>query len=175
MNRAEIDDYYSHRLQDQERGRHWAFNFRGPDHQHLCHRVLLEVDAEWDSVLDYGCGTGDLATLIPPGVTYRGCDISTRAIDQARAAYPDLDFENTDRVGQADLVVACGVLTRTHLDPTDLVHAFYRAAQVAVAFNCNKHYATIEEAEAWCSPAARRVVRDDYDEGADFTIYLYKE
>jgi SAM-dependent methyltransferase len=75
-----------------------------------------------DHILDIGCGTGEMLRFLPEGVHYIGFDLSQRYIDAARANFGDAgrfecsdvsDF-NDDSVGQADLVMAIGILH--HLD-----------------------------------------------------------
>lgn len=49
-------------------------------------RALLRVPVQaGDSILDFGCGTGRLADLLPEGVDYLGIDWSEGVIKQARA------------------------------------------------------------------------------------------
>ncbi len=85
-----------------------------------CTRDLLSK-IEYSSVLEVGCGPGDLAAaIVPSNVTYLGIDIDSKEVETARIRYPNLSFA----VGSAydlpvetksmDLVIACEVLE--HLD-----------------------------------------------------------
>lgn len=47
-------------------------------------------------VLDGGCGFGSLYELLPPGVLYRGIDLSPDFIEIARFKYPEGHFEVGD-------------------------------------------------------------------------------
>ncbi|MCE3015647.1 MAG: class I SAM-dependent methyltransferase [Pirellula sp.] len=86
-------------------------------------RELLSM-IKFDSVLEVGCGPGDLAANIFPNcVGYMGLDIDEHQVGLARSRYPDGAFS----VGSAyqlpfvtdsfDLVVACEVFE--HLDNPD--------------------------------------------------------
>ncbi|MFC5402857.1 class I SAM-dependent methyltransferase [Cohnella soli] len=52
---------------------------------------------EGERIIDFGCGTGDLAAKIAESgaITY-GVDISSEMVDRARAKYPHLQFECAD-------------------------------------------------------------------------------
>lgn len=55
--------------------------------------VQLLAPREGELILDLGCGTGHLTSLIAKaGARVTGIDRSVAMIDRARAAYPDLDF-----------------------------------------------------------------------------------
>ena len=93
-----------------------------PIHQWLMRGFLGSVrellgSIEYGSVLEVGCGPGDLATrILPPQVDYLGIDIDETEIEIARKQHPHLSFQ----AGSAyelpvesnayDLVVACEVL-----------------------------------------------------------------
>jgi SAM-dependent methyltransferase len=90
--------------------RGYAANYKNT----LVKEVMIQQDAR--SIVDIGCG--DLCWLdqdILEGRRYVGLDISTVAIDRARAAYPSLQFAVFDVANQAvavesDLVVSFDVL-----------------------------------------------------------------
>ncbi len=81
----------------------------------------LLSQAEFESVLEVGCGPGDLAaSILPPKYDYLGIDIDACQIDAARRRYPHLAFatgsayELPVESKSRDLVIACEVLE--HLD-----------------------------------------------------------
>jgi 2-polyprenyl-3-methyl-5-hydroxy-6-metoxy-1,4-benzoquinol methylase len=67
---------------------------------------------EPDSVLEVGCGEGDVTQNLPLG-RYTGVDISSEAVRRARLTHPDGEFVvgSLDRPIEADLVVGLDVLT----------------------------------------------------------------
>jgi len=61
--------------------------------------VELLAPSHGESILDLGCGTGDLANEISKaGATVTGMDLSTDMIDRAKEKFPDIDF----KVGNAE-------------------------------------------------------------------------
>jgi SAM-dependent methyltransferase len=63
-----------------------------------------------ESLLDFGCGTGRLADLVPPGVNYVGMDWSSAIVEEARRRRPGCDFRlgaEAD-IPEADWIVASG-------------------------------------------------------------------
>ena len=114
---AALDAYYAPRLAEHgasARGVDW----NSSESQELRFRQLLRVrsDEEPCSLLDYGCGYGELAHLLVARgepVDYRGFDVSERMIDLARVHNPDPGacrfFQSPGDLEQADYVVASGV------------------------------------------------------------------
>lgn len=84
-------------------------------------------------ILDLGCGPGELLSLMPPGVSYVGLDISEPYIARARrrfghrAQFAVDDATSFDPAGrQFDLALAAGVLH--HLDDHQVRSVFAAAA-----------------------------------------------
>jgi len=73
--------------------------------------------AQPDSVLEVGCGEGDLTEGQPLG-RYVGIDASSEAVEQARLKYPRGEFVvgSFDQPVEADLVLGLEVLTETVSD-----------------------------------------------------------
>jgi ubiquinone/menaquinone biosynthesis C-methylase UbiE len=89
---------------------------------------------EFESVLEVGCGPGDLAArIVPPQVIYLGMDIEAQQIEIASQRYPHLSFA----IGSVydlplesksyDLIIACEVLE--HLE--DPLQGLSEIARVA--------------------------------------------
>jgi SAM-dependent methyltransferase len=82
------------------------------------------------SLLDIGCGTGEIAPHLPPGVAYRGIDLSPSYIASARQRYGHLGhFEVADAseplpfsTQKFDLVTCIGLMH--HLDDDESVALF---------------------------------------------------
>jgi len=114
---AALDAYYAPRLAEHgasARGVDW----NSSESQELRFRQLLRVreDEETCSLVDYGCGYGELAhLLVAQGepVDYRGFDVSERMIDLACVHNPDPAVcrftHRLSDVEQADYLVASGV------------------------------------------------------------------
>lgn len=98
------------------------YRSRNPIHQWLmkgflsCAREMLSA-IEFESIVDVGCGPGDLASaLFPSNANYLGIDIDPNEIEKAKSRYPGRSFqvgsahELPVTNGSADLVVACEVL-----------------------------------------------------------------
>lgn len=90
---------------------------------------------EYSSILEIGCGPGDLAAaIVPSTATYLGIDIDSREVETARIRYPNLSFA----VGSAyelpvesksiDLVIACEVLEHLE-DPVKALAEIDRVAK----------------------------------------------
>ncbi len=92
--------------------------------------------AEGDSVLDIGCGPGDLLAFLP-AVRYTGFDISQRYVEAARRKFGDRGQFLCARVGDADaavsnrydVAIAFGVL---HHLPDDAALDLFREARQAL-------------------------------------------
>ncbi len=86
--------------------------YRDRPHQAASFSAALDHagDLEGKSVLDVGCGYGDLIPLLPGTVRYRGIDTDEQVIEEARRLHPDHEFEVTDRVRKADVVFSIGTL-----------------------------------------------------------------
>lgn len=102
-----LDEHgYSPKTLGWDKSRHW-----------LRYHILL---SQWDfngaSVLDFGCGFGDMyAYLKEKGINanYTGVDINERLIDQGLKVYPNLDLRATDIFetdpGRFDYALSSGV------------------------------------------------------------------
>lgn len=128
-------------LSDQFIGGNYFDKYRStnPIHQWLMRGFLGSVrellgSIEYGSVLEVGCGPGDLATrILPPQVDYLGIDVDEMEIETARNRYPQLSFQ----VGSAnalpvesnsfDLVIACEVLEHLE-DPAKALAEIDRVA-----------------------------------------------
>ncbi len=157
--------------------------------------VLLNVgDVSGGSVLDVGCGLGDLYKFLSQEgiqVDYTGIDIVPEFIDAAKESFPEVRFENKDifEIDESfDYCFASGALSfKVHDNDNhykNMIKKMYELANNAVAFNMldeathvdNETYAAYSPKEIvdFCSTFANRVeVVTDYLP-QDFTVYLYK-
>ncbi len=180
---------------------HAALEWRSRESQERRFAVLIEAGIrDGQTVLDVGCGTGDLLEWmqrrkITPG-DYLGLDITPAMIDHARARFPDHRFEQGCLLsGPAlpretyDWVVASGIFAHRYEQPVAymrrMVAAMIGRAAVGVTLNSlsskapnaaqwTMFHADPEETLAWAQTMAPVVVlREDYDPH-DFTLYLYR-
>lgn len=176
-----------------------ALNWSGRKSQQKRFAVLTQVGhLHAASVLDVGCGMGDLLDWVQAAgmkINYTGVDLTPRMIEIARAKFPRETFIlgslfNTE--GQLedsyDFVLASGIFYFRQNAPweflTQTVALMFRLCKQAVAFNSLSAWAPQKEAQeyypdplataAFCHTLTPRVVlRHDYHPG-DFTIYMYK-
>ena len=94
-------------------------------HRRKFYRKHLQLQAD-ARVLDIGCGTGILASIIPEDIEYIGCDMEAKYIEYARAKHSGRRTFLVEKVGgqvrkewlgSFDLVNAHGLLH--HLSDTD--------------------------------------------------------
>ena len=75
------------------------YRSKNPIHRILMRGFLSSIRSllskiEYESVLEVGCGPGDLAVaIVPLGVAYLGIDLDSNQIETARERYPNLSFE----------------------------------------------------------------------------------
>lgn len=77
------------------------------------------------TVFDFGCGSGALASLVPP-TSYLGYDVDSTSVERARALYPRHRFvQSAPTTGSYDCVVSLAVIEHLH-EPekflSDLAH-----------------------------------------------------
>lgn len=61
-----------------------------------------------ESLLDWGCGTGEFTEMLPGSVRYDGFDTAEGMIERARREHPGRRFETREPVGIFDLVACIG-------------------------------------------------------------------
>jgi len=173
-----------------------GLGWRDADSQITRFEVLNEIaDLTGASVLDEGCGFGDLYPYLAerfPGITYTGIDINADAVAVARERYPAVLFVAADFTeysgGPFDYVLSSGALTFNMNDAEGVykghIRKMYEVCTKGVAFNMLNRSVIVElpdylgwdmsEVEAYCRTFARQVVlRHDYST-EDFTVYLYR-
>ncbi|MBB4265544.1 class I SAM-dependent methyltransferase [Roseospira visakhapatnamensis] len=180
---------------------HASLEWRSRESQERRFGVLREAGIrDGQSVLDVGCGTGDLLDWMRRhGVTpgdYLGLDITPAMVEHARARFPDHRFQQGCLLSGPDLpresydwVVASGIFAHRYERPEaymrQMVEAMVARATCGVAVNSlsrkapnaaqwTMFHADPEETLAWAKtivPVA--MLREDYDPH-DFTLYLYR-
>jgi ubiquinone/menaquinone biosynthesis C-methylase UbiE len=173
-----------------------ALGWETKDVQFLRFEMLTDIaDLEGASILDVGCGLGDLYGYLESQLdhfTYTGIDITPGLIHDGHHKYPMANlrvaeiFDIPD--ASVDYVFASGVLSYNIPDYLDkyfrIINKMYTVATKGVAFNMlNKAHHDIddlfmaydpEEIAELCTKITKNVVLHQNYMPQDFTVYLYK-
>jgi ubiquinone/menaquinone biosynthesis C-methylase UbiE len=183
-----LDYVYNNRfgLHDGVRSLGWGSH----ESQQIRFKILLEIKGYTigDSVLDVGCGLGDMSQLVN---NYTGIDLRQSVLEQAKIKYPNVRlfcFGTKAVDASFDWVFASGIFCfckgwekqiRTE------IREMLRIASKGVAFNILSRrsqgsrksgikYATVCEFMSVLGKNVKRfVIRHDYLDN-DFTVYIYK-
>lgn len=175
-----------------------ALGWRNSSQQQLRFRVLAEIaDLSGCSILDIGCGFGDLLDcVIQSGATdvrYTGTDLNPALIEVAQKKHPAASFHATTDLSQfaddsQDYVFLSGLFNFKIEDNTgfmhDTVRESFRIARRGVAFNLLGSYVDFKEEHLFYhqeqevfdfAKGLTRFValRADYPL-YEFTVYLHK-
>lgn len=170
---------------------------KGAAHQRF-RQFWKEIDFSNSSVLDVGCGFGELGKFLTKryaNVDYTGIDITPEFIREAKKLYPNLNFIEGDYLQtpleqKYDIVVASGVLNSNV--PNNMAYrksaikTLFEGSKKVTALNMlgghpqpksdiesNVWYADSLEILEYCLSLTRRVVfKSDYHP-RDFTLFLY--
>lgn len=146
------------------------FFYRGREHQLAQHKSALAHagDLEGKSVLDVGCGYGDLLWLLPP-CHYRGIDTNKLAIEEARRLWPDHDFAVTKRVRRSDVVLAIATLQCCADKRGALLRWISAARERLVVVTCTwDRLPPEDQGEEWWEG----IDREAYPSDDDFVTYV---
>jgi SAM-dependent methyltransferase len=158
--------------------------------QQIRFRVLLEINgyANGDSVLDVGCGFGDMSRLV---ANYTGIDLRQSVVDQGKVKYPNarLICCGINAVhGSFDWVFASGIFCFCkgwEKDVRSKIREMLRISIKGVAFNLLsqrsrgfkkpgiKYASVCELISVLGGDIQCFVIRHDYLDN-DFTVYIYK-
>lgn len=162
--------------------------------------ILLNIGfQDGDSILDFGCGIGDLYGYMEEKYKkfiYYGVEVNQEYYDIARKKYPNVNFKLIDNINEInfnyDWFVASGVFTvyTTTEDLIRYIDAAYQQCNKGVAFNLIKelYYPNVndplEKRRGYNSKEILSIFKEKYDSvrmvdkylkpNKDFTIYIYK-
>ena len=195
LSRAHIIKYHNDSIKKFGVNSHQALGWRKKNEQLLRFKMLIEPSELNDcSVLDIGCGTGDLlAYLISNNIQcdYTGIDQIKEFITLAGEKYKNQnntsfllgDFWTAD-LGKYDYVLASGALSYRHADPNfifKIIAHLFSLSKMAFAFNLlektdlkNGGLVAYNKNEilGFCKKLSSNVIlKDDYLEG-DFRILI---
>lgn len=174
-----------------------ALGWRDRRSQLIRFDALMEIgDLNGRSVLEAGCGTGDMFSFLmsryPEMSSYTGVDFIPEMIDEARervispkASFWPVSFMSTV-LPEADYVLASGSLNYASTEPGYIYKAIGRLFQLSrcgLGFNLLK-FITREgmlaayhpdDIVAFCQTLSNHVVlKTDYDP-EDFTVFVYRD
>jgi SAM-dependent methyltransferase len=158
-------------------------------------RVLAEIgDLNHKSVLDIGCGFGDLWGFLNEEHSlhsYTGIDVLPQMIEVARRKYPDIEFEVADfstfKGKSIDYVLSSGAFSFKIPNHREIyfesIKKMFALSRIGIGFNMlnskwhidNDIYATYDPLDIYklCgSLTDKLVLRQEYLP-QDFTFYLY--
>ncbi len=149
IERATVQHFHRHRLAAHGAGTPEALGWRHADSQRLRFEAIAHAaDFNGCSVLDVGCGTGDLKAFLDERFTalrYLGVDQMPDFIDSARARYAEqgdtafvLGAFDTLALPRADIAVASGALGYRCADPHwafNVIARLYAGADRVFIFN----------------------------------------
>jgi len=175
-----------------------TMGWRDREQQNMRFVILSEIgDLTNHSVLDVGCGFGDLYGFLEQKglhVQYTGYDISSKLIKIAQKRHPEATFEVKDileesSVNEFDYVVSSGVLNHRLSDNEGflgtMITKCFDLCNIGVAINMMSNYVDYkdeclyyyspEKVFTFCKTLTKRVImRHDYMP-YEFTVYLYKD
>jgi SAM-dependent methyltransferase len=159
--------------------------------------LLVGLEIQHKSVLDVGCGMGDLLPYLhaqTQNFSYLGVDINKDFIDIARQRYEGHDFKVLDPFTSAlgttyDIVVLSGALNANEENWLEnrkrKISALYELANEAAVFNMaggleelpnteQIAYASVRDILDFCSTLTPNLVLQTQYLAKDFTITLFK-
>jgi SAM-dependent methyltransferase len=159
--------------------------------------LVKDVPLDGRSVLDAGCGMGDLLPYLYAKSTsfrYLGVDKNPGFIEIAKKRYEGHNFKIGDpfnkKLGDFDVVLSSGVMNGNHDNWLDnrkrMIRALYEHAGQTLAFNMAGGlkpipndsliaYADAQEIFEYCKTLSSRVIlRTEYLQ-KDFTIVMFKK
>lgn len=195
--RAAILCYHRARVASLGRGTPAALGWKTPRSQTARFEMLAEIgDLNDHSVLDVGCGHGDLRAFLGeqyPNLHYLGIDHFEPFLEVAYeryASWPNTRFLlgdfTTARLPEVDYVLASGALGYRSQESdfvVRMIDKLYASCRVALGFNLLRHMPDRETVLAAYDPeaidnhcqrlASRVSLREGYLQD-DFTVFLYR-
>lgn len=176
-------NYYSERLTeygDDVRALGWG----SLESQRIRFQILAEIGIHDGSVLDVGCGFGDLYQYLWQWeiAEYIGYDTNPDMLAQAKLKYPGARF--VDHPVEADYILESGAFNLTEDWHSEVMNLWDSFCRRGMALNFTSSFAEVhtpgivyadplETAKFLSTLTKKFVLRHDYRQN-DFTCYLYK-
>jgi len=133
------------------------------------------------SVIEFGCGTGNLAMRLPDKINYRGVDLNPEALIIAMEKRPNTEFKCTDVRkfrGKADLVIAFAFLKHFSLDELPAIMTKLKQAGKHVIFDMpysdDPKDDGVEHFHTWCNPVKFFDIKPiEIDQTSNFVEPIY--
>lgn len=96
--------------------------YRDREHQERqFRRVIKYLPPGPKTILDVGCGYGDLTQWLPPKYSYKGIEADEELYEAAVELYPDFAFAHTTELTDADVIVCVAALQNEIVEPRELI------------------------------------------------------
>jgi SAM-dependent methyltransferase len=196
MDSSGVFKYHRDMLSRYGRGSSLALGWRDRHSQLVRFDVLAKIgDLDGKSVLDVGCGHGDLLTFLLERYldlgSYCGVDFIPEMIEEAKGRFegPAVSFWPVSFMSATlpvyDYVLASGSLNYAGNDPDYIykaINRLFKLARVGLGFNLLRSVAyegvltayDPEDILTYCRTLCDKVVLITNYDPEDFTIYLYK-
>jgi trans-aconitate methyltransferase len=194
--RQRVQNYYVKHLQRHGPYSAQALSWTDDQSQLIRFQALIGVgDLEGKSILDVGCGLGDLYQFLKlnfDDFSYLGIDLVPELIEQAKKKYPSAQFQNWDIMDFPEksfsYVLSSGAMSFKVPDHKEkyfqMIKKLFNLAQEGVAFNMldrkghvdDELFAAYDDKEivSFCQTLAPNVRLINGYSPQDFTVYLYR-
>ena len=159
VSRTQMMEVYRHLLRVHGLGKAEAMGWRSRESQETRFKILTREVTPGESLIDYGCGLGDLSGYLKRSglnVDYKGFDLLPDMVKGARLKYPQASFSVRGSLrglpGRSyDRVLASGIFSYRLVDHVNhlirTLNEFSRVARKGFSFDIpsSEHYREVEE------------------------------
>jgi SAM-dependent methyltransferase len=186
-----VTTYYTN-LADKFEESYKSVDWGSEEGQKIRFEVIVAIaDLRGKTVLDLGCGLGDMYSyLYPCDVEYTGYDITRRMVEIATTRFPKARFEcrGLEKDNRKfDYILASGIFSKMGGNPYDemlnTLGLMFESCNFGVSFNClngrefqDKNEFTPDPSKVFdiCYKLTKKIIlRTDYHNN-DLTFYLYR-